>query len=503
MTTPEQVRQYLADKNINSLMKWLTTELVIHKPEDPVLFMHNLTAACLSQDGYKYSTENIEQMIVNARTKSDEQVEQESKLLNRASVTESREMEIRHHDLNQDFSRMVDAITEISKELNPKRAEQVIVEQTCNLLQCDRCIIFAYDADTETMSIIAANSDLDQPSLANAKETKFALNKTGDCILSRCIETMSFEIIDDISQRKDFDLTIYKLLNIAPSNMCCCPVKDFESGEVSGLIQAINKKGSGTPRFDNHDVDLLRALGTIGNIALQNGIIYEMAAAEKVRNAAMLELWSYLHDDTKISNISSLLFTIRRRCLEIVDAEKCTFYFVDTAKKELWSVQGDVNIRMPIDKGMAGLCAITAKVVNEEDVYQSEAFDKASDEKMGFRTRSMLCVPMLARDNQVIGVIQLINKRGVIDVFDENDEKILELVLSAAAPIFEENKLFAIDSTKNMHLKGSPVNDDKYIKDLKTVGPERQRSRGNSFSAKLEDMVINEVEVGHSDDEED
>lgn len=475
MSTPEAVKQYLADKNINSLLKWITTELVVHKPEDPCAFIHNLTKLLLRQNGYEYSIENIEEMIVNARKKSELEVEKEAKILNEPAISIKSNSE---QKLNQDFSKIVDSMREIATELNPKKAAKMIAQQTCSLLQCEKAIFYSFDAENETINVNSEDS---------LKEMKFPVNKG---IIGRCIKNCKFEIIENVYDDKDFDDTIDKILNIKTKNLLCCPLKDFETQEVYGIIEAINKQNDN--KFSDHDVDLLKALGTIGQITIQNGIIYEMAATERYKNEAMLALWSHLNDESKVFNINSLLFTITRRCLEIVDAEKCTFYFVDHENKELWSLHGEINIRMPINKGMAGLCATSEEIVNEENVYNNNNFDKINDEKTGFVTKSMLCVPMKSSsDNKVIGVIQLINKKGMIDVFDQNDEQILELVLSAASPIVEQNQLFFVNENKDI---SSPKKDEKFVTDLH-IGQKRSSSMSHHDIGAL-------VEEEQSNDEE-
>ena len=75
----------------------------------------------------------------------------------------------------------------------------------------------------------------------------------------------------------------------------------------------------------------------------------------------------------------------------------------------------------------------------------------------------MLCVPMKGKENKVIGVIQMINKQGVIQTFDENDEQILTLLLSAASPIVEQ---FQHSYKDKGHL--TPKKDDKFVSDLTT-----------------------------------
>lgn len=464
-TTPNIVKQYMADKNINSLLKWLTTEIVIHKPEDPLLFLHNLSKQTISKDDYTYSTESIEKMIQETRVKSNEQVASESSALNQAmaviqNVNENGDVAASDPNsgaMHQDFSRMIESMRQIATELDPEKAARSIADQTCKLLHCEKAILFTFDADSGS---VTADSE---PSL---KGKSFPILSG---IIARCLKTGKVQIVTDVTTDDAFNGDIDNVLGVPVQNMLCCPLTDFESGEVCGIIQAVNKK-----EFGDYDVDLLQALGTIGQITLQNGIIYGMASAEKMRNESMLSLWSHLNDESKVYNIHSLLFTITRRCVEIVDAEKCTFYFVDHQNKELWSIQGEVNIRMPIDKGMAGQCASSGEIVNEADVYKNEQFNKGTDKKTGFVTKSMLCVPMKGTGDRVIGVIQLINKQGIIEVFDQNDEQILELVLSAASPIVERNQLFFVKQDQD---KVAPAKDDKFVQDLSRTKMQRRKSK--------------------------
>merc|ERR1712087_528968 len=171
---------------------------------------------------------------------------------------------------------------------------------------------------------------------------------------------------------------------------------------------------------------------------------------------------------------------------------------------ELWSIQGEVNIRMPIDKGMAGLCATSGDIVNEENVYKNEQFHKGTDEKTGFVTKSMLCVPMKGSKGTVIGVIQLINKQGIIPVFDQNDEQILALVLSAASPIVQQNQLFFVKADKSQG-RSAANKDEKFVSDLSRITVERQKSidkKGADIGDLIEEEEPQLTEVAEEQNED-
>ena len=96
-------------------------------------------------------------------------------------------------------------------------------------------------------------------------------------------------------------------------------------------------------------------------------------------------------------------------CAQATDAERCTVYFVDQAKKELWSriaSRTAMEIRLPLGTGISGQVALTGETVNVPDAYADPRFDRNVDLRSGYRTLNMLVVPVWDGDGQaVIGVM--------------------------------------------------------------------------------------------------
>jgi GAF domain-containing protein len=67
--------------------------------------------------------------------------------------------------------------------------------------------------------------------------------------------------------------------------------------------------------------------------------------------------------------------------------------------------------RLEIGSGIAGWVAKERKSVILEDAYTDDRFDKAWDTKSGFRTKSIICVPLFVKD-QMIGTLEVMNKVG-------------------------------------------------------------------------------------------
>ena len=90
---------------------------------------------------------------------------------------------------------------------------------------------------------------------------------------------------------------------------------------------------------------------------------------------------------------------------------------------------------------VAAYAAITGKTVNIPDAYTAEGFDftgtRNFDKKTGYRSKSFLTVPMKNHENEIIGVLQLINAThpgsGEIVAFSPSDQRLAESLASQAA----------------------------------------------------------------------
>ena len=83
-------------------------------------------------------------------------------------------------------------------------------------------------------------------------------------------------------------------------------------------------------------------------------------------------------------------------------------------------------VRMPIDSGIAGKVAMTGKTVNIQDAYKDPDFNPAVDVSTGYRTKSMLCLPIWHENpagDEIVAVAQLINKLedGQVSEFTQAD----------------------------------------------------------------------------------
>lgn len=119
-------------------------------------------------------------------------------------------------------------------------------------------------------------------------------------------------------------------------------------------------------------------------------------------------------------NVDNVLLRITGTATTLLAAERATVFIIDLEHREVWSrsrseTTDDVppeEIRLPIDgRGLAAEVARGGAAVVTDDPYADPRFDPSVDARTGFRTRSVLVVPVDARDGTRVGVLQVVNKK--------------------------------------------------------------------------------------------
>jgi len=123
---------------------------------------------------------------------------------------------------------------------------------------------------------------------------------------------------------------------------------------------------------------------------------------------------------------------------DLTGAERCSLWLVDAGTGELWTrvAQGTDHIRIPSGEGLVGKCADEGKTILVNDTSSDSRFLAGIDQNTGYRTRSVLCVP-LHTDAGVIGVLQVMNKA---EGFDEGDAELLRLMALYAISSIEAER---------------------------------------------------------------
>ncbi|KAK6185640.1 hypothetical protein SNE40_007829 [Patella caerulea] len=106
------------------------------------------------------------------------------------------------------------------------------------------------------------------------------------------------------------------------------------------------------------------------------------------------------------------------------------FDVTDTSTLEESIHTEENEIKVPFGKGIAGHVALTKETINIQDAYKDPRFNQEVDAKTGYRTHSILCMPIINFEGEVIGVAQIINKINGNHVFSQADEEVFQKYLT-------------------------------------------------------------------------
>lgn len=148
---------------------------------------------------------------------------------------------------------------------------------------------------------------------------------------------------------------------------------------------------------------------------------------------ALMRLLSVAQKLSRPFELRALLEEIIDAGRDVLGADRGSVFLYDAELRELYTAvaHGVKGIRFSIDKGIAGECVRTGQIINVPDCYADPRFNKDVDRETGYRTNCLITVPLIDMDDQMVGVMQLLNaKRGT---FNMEDERMAMLLGSQAA----------------------------------------------------------------------
>ena len=243
--------------------------------------------------------------------------------------------------------------------------------------------------------------------------------------------------IEDAYTDPRFNPEVDKRTGYRTRSLLCGPIKNLQ-GETLGVIQVINKKGKA---FDQDDEALFQAFAYQTAIAVENFQLYKKILENHGKMAILLDVATSL---SQTLDLETLISKIVDKVSEILQAERSSLFLLDHETDELWSKVAQAaevsEIRFPSSTGLAGYVACTGKVLNIEDAYRDSRFNPSIDQTTGYRTNSVISVPVINREGKIIGVTQAVNKKE--GVFDKEDEDLLLALSSQIAVAIENAMLF-------------------------------------------------------------
>ena len=336
---------------------------------------------------------------------------------------------VRQLQMMLDVSRQVASMDSLDAVLDT--LVSVAVDQT----DAERGSLFLHDAATgELFSRIAQG--------LKRREIRI-LDDVG--IAGSTFQTGEGVVIHDAYNDARFNREVDAETGFTTKSILATPVRNAK-GEIIGVAQVLNKQHG---QFNEQDLAVLEGVTTQCAITLQSMQLVERMEDTRRREIEFLNIVSEMTSELELS---TLLRRVMTEATTMLDAERSTLFINDEKTNELFSHVGEgldaMEIRLPNHLGIAGTVFTSGDAINIPHAYTDLRFNPSFDKQSGFFTRSILCVPVVNKDGTVIGVTQVLNKRG--GPFNEEDESRLKAFTAQIAIGLENAKLFGdIQSMKN------------------------------------------------------
>ncbi|MEL7071216.1 MAG: adenylate/guanylate cyclase domain-containing protein [Cyanobacteria bacterium J06581_3] len=345
------------------------------------------------------------------------------------------------------FLKVIDLINNRSLEPMLDELLQIFTLKIGQILQAERTTIFVVDEDRrELYSKIAQGTG--QGTGSESLEIRLPIDQG---IAGYVAMTGKGVNIPDAYADTRFSDATDRQTGYRTRNILCMPVMSSDR-KVVAVAQLLNKLGT-APFSSEDEARFARFAPSIG-ILLETCQSFYLAARNQKGVAALLKAISSMEQSL---NLAVTLQSVMAAARELMQADRSTLWLLDETRTELWSQvasadgQTLIDLRLPADKGIVGFVAETAETLNIPDAYADDRFDASSDQKTGYRTRNILCMPVFNSSSQLIGVSQLINKKQ--GQFSRLDESFMRAFNTQAGIALENAQLFQQISQEKQYQK--------------------------------------------------
>uniref|UniRef100_A0A8C7R969 Phosphodiesterase n=1 Tax=Oncorhynchus mykiss TaxID=8022 RepID=A0A8C7R969_ONCMY len=202
--------------------------------------------------------------------------------------------------------------------------------------------------------------------------------------------------------------------------------------------------------------------GGVG-VGIPTGMMGEVGSARGLdRCARLLEL---VRDVSSHLDVTALCHKIFLHINELIAADRYSLFLVgedssnrkflvsrlfDVAEGSTLEEVSNSCIRLEWNKGIVGHVAATGQPLNIKNAYEDPRFNAEVDQITGYKTQSILCMPIKNHREEVVGVAQAINKKcGENGTFTEQDEKDFSAYLAFSGIVLHNAQLYETSQLEN------------------------------------------------------
>ncbi|MEQ8540586.1 MAG: GAF domain-containing protein [Coleofasciculus sp. D1-CHI-01] len=360
-----------------------------------------------------------------------------------------------------------------------------ITLKTGKSLCADRTTIFLLDEEKkEFWSIVAEDEG------SGSLEIRMSADKgiVGEVARFKQTINIPFDFYDD--PRSQMAKEQDKRTGYRTYTMLAIPLLN-DQGELVAVVQLLNKlKRVANPTaalseridkqgFSRTDEERFAENAPLIQMILESFRSYHKTARGQRVAAALMAAARCVQGSLEMDDI---LQRVMGAAKQLLNADRSTLWLVNRLAGELWTKirfdDGELReLRIPIGQGYAGQVAMTGEPLNIAfDLYDhlNSETAKKTDQKTGYRTCSLLCMPVFSPDGDLLGVTQLVNKRKPGEFwefetlmssetvpeyfqtsFDDSDQKYMQIFNNQVGVILQNAELLAALKRQEESLRGN------------------------------------------------
>ncbi len=298
-----------------------------------------------------------------------------------------------------------------------------ITLKTAEVLGAERTTIYLLDEDKNELWSIVAEGEGDK-----TIELRFPADQgiAGEVATFRNVVNIPYDFYDD--PRSFFAQQTEQKAGYRTYTMLAMPLLN-EQGELVAVVQLMNKLKSlhdpDAPRqeridprgFTEADQTLFEEFAPSIRLILESSRSFYIATQKQRAASALMKATESLSKSSL--DLEDTLKRVMEEAKELMEADRSTLWLIDHERNDLWTkiAQADGSLkelRVPMGVGFAGRVAENGEVLNIGfDLYNhpDSANSRKTDPETGYRTCSLLCMPVYNADQELIGVTQLLNKK--------------------------------------------------------------------------------------------
>jgi len=347
-----------------------------------------------------------------------------------------------------------------------------ITLKTGELLNADRSTIYLVDEEKNELWAIVAKDE-------NGKNLELRFPATvgiaGEVATHRRAVNIPYDFYDDprSAAARKFD----EKNNYRTYTMLVMPLLN-EDGNLVAVVQLINKLKQDhdfiapledkidLAGFTAQDERTFEEFSPSIRLIIESSRSFYKATQQQRAASALMKATKSLSQSSL--DLEDTLKRVMEEAKELMQADRSTLWLLDQEKGELWTkipfADGTVReLRIPRHAGFAGEVAVSGQpLIISFDLYDDPRSEKSreTDQRTGYRTCSMLCMPVFNADGDLIGVTQLINKKRQGDYppydpqdwptppdcwkasFNRNDQEFMQAFNIQAGVALQNAKLF-------------------------------------------------------------